>query len=73
MATNSCSNGKTTQQNARNIIAKHNRKNAQKAIAKFQNLITNKPKQGNKTIFKNSDNYSTNFSEKRSFVKTQCE
>ena len=41
--------GKTAQQNARTIIAKHSCKNAQKAIAKFQ-------KQGNKAIFQNSDN-----------------
>ena len=47
---------KTAQQNARTIIPKHSRKNAQKAIAKFQKLITTKPKQGNKAIFKKSDN-----------------
>jgi hypothetical protein len=48
--------GKTAQKNARTIITKHSRKNAQKAIAKFQKLITTKPKQGNKAIFQNSDN-----------------
>ena len=48
--------GKTAQQNARTIVSQHNRKNAQKAIAKFQKLITTKPKQGNKAIFQNSTN-----------------
>jgi hypothetical protein len=48
--------GKTAQQNARTIIAKHSRKNAQKTIAKFKKLITTKPKQGNKAIFQNFDN-----------------
>ena len=37
------------------IITKHNKKSAQKAIAKFQTLITLKPKIGNKTIFQNKD------------------
>ena len=48
--------GKTAQQHARTIIAKHKCKNAQKAIAKFQKLINTKPKQGNKAVFKHSDN-----------------
>ena len=47
---------KTTQKNAKTIITKHSRKNAQKAIAKFQKLITTKPKQGKKVIFQNCDN-----------------
>ena len=48
--------GKTARQNAGTIIAKHSRKTAQKAIAKFQKLITTKPKQENKAIFQNSNN-----------------
>ena len=48
--------GKTAQQNAKTIIAEHSRKNAQKAIAKFQKFITTQPKQGNKATFQNSDN-----------------
>jgi hypothetical protein len=47
---------KDAQKEAHTIIAKHIRKSAQKAIIKFQNLINIKPKQGNKTIFRNSDN-----------------
>jgi hypothetical protein len=48
--------GKDAQKEAQTIIAKHSRKSTQKAIIKFQNLINIKPKQGNKTIFQNSDN-----------------
>jgi hypothetical protein len=47
---------KTAQKNAKTIITKHSRKSAQKAIAKFQKLITTKPKQGNKAIFQNCNN-----------------
>jgi hypothetical protein len=48
--------GKNAQKEARTIIAKHSRKSAQKAIAKFQNLINTKPKNGIKAIFQNTDN-----------------
>ena len=48
--------GKIAQHKARFIITQHSRKNAQKVIARFQKLITTKPKQGNKIIFQNSNN-----------------
>ena len=48
--------GKTAQHNARTIIAQHSRKFVQKTITRFQKLITIKLKQGNKAIFKNSNN-----------------
>jgi hypothetical protein len=48
--------GKKTQKDARTIIAKHSRKSAQKAIAKFQQLISLKSKQGNKIIFYHTEN-----------------
>ena len=47
--------GKDVQKEARTIIAKYSRKSAQKAIAKFQNLINIKPKQGKEVVFQNND------------------
>jgi hypothetical protein len=47
---------KKTTKDARTIIAKHSRKSTQKAIAKFQQLISLKPKQGNKIIFYHTGN-----------------
>ena len=46
--------GKIAQKDVRTIITKHHRKQAQKALRKFQRVINNKLPKGNKAIFQSS-------------------